>query len=107
MGTSTRPNIHFFTPEIVKKAFKKPISKVENKPKARYRLPNWPIYNQGLIQRGCLQLRLDEQTLQNYYYSGEPRRGASYLYGDACIECALQLKYVLGLVFRQTQGKYS
>ena len=107
MGTSARPNIHFFTPEIVKKAPKKrkiPPSTAENKPKARYRLTNWPAYNQALIQRGRLQLWLDEQTLQNWYYSGQPRRGAPYRYSDACIECALQLKYVLGLAFRQTQG---
>ena len=107
MGTSARLNIHFFTPEIVKKAPKKrknPPSTEGNKPKARYRLTNWPAYNQALIQRGRLQLWLDEQTIQNWYYSGERRRGAAYRYSDSCIECALQLKYVLGLAFRQTQG---
>jgi hypothetical protein len=110
MGTSARPNIHFFTPEIVKKApkkRKKATFTTENKSKARYQLTNWPAYNQALIQRGRLQLWLDEQTLQNWYYSGERRRGAAYRYSDACIECALQLKYVLGLAFRQTQGLLS
>lgn len=110
MGTSARPNIHFFTSEIVKKAPKKrknPPSTGENKPKARYRLTNWSAYNQALIQRGRLQLWLDERTLQNWYYSGQRRRGAAYRYSDSCIECALQLKYVLGLAFRQTQGLLS
>lgn len=107
MGTSARPNIQFFTPEIAKKTAKKRkklTSNDENKPKTRYRLTNWPSYNQSLIQRGRLQLWIDEQTLQNWYYSGERQRGGVYRYSDACIECALQLKYVFGLAFRQTQG---
>ena len=107
MGTSARPNIHFFTPETVKRApkkRKKPSSRHTDKPKERYRLTNWPDYNRALIQRGRLQLWLDEQTLQNWYYSGQRHRGGAYRYSDACIECALQLKYVLGLAFRQTQG---
>lgn len=107
MGTSARPNIQFFTPETEKKApqkRKKSSSSHTNKPKERYRLTNWPAYNQALIQRGRLQLWLDEQTLQNWYYSGQRQRGGVYRYSDACIECALQLKYVLGLAFRQTQG---
>lgn len=107
MGTSARPNIHFFTPETKTKALKKrkkSSSSHKNKPKERYQLTNWPDYNQALIQRGRLQLWLNEQTLQNWYYSGQRHRGGVYRYSDACIECALQLKYVLGLAFRQTQG---
>ena len=37
-------------------------------------------------------------------YKSKSRCGGVYRYSDACIECALQLKYVLGLAFRQTQG---
>ena len=107
MGTSARPKIHFFDPQDEKKALRtaqKDKSRTDKQPKTRYRLTNWPAYNQALIQRGSLQLWVDEDTLQNWYYQGPQKPGGAYRYSDACIECALRIKYVLALAFRQTQG---
>lgn len=72
--------------------------------KITYRLTNWSDYNQALIQRGRLTLWLDEDTIANWYYKGPNGPGGLYRYSDACIECALSLKSVLKLAFRQTQG---
>ena len=107
MGTSARPKIRFFDPlDEVKldTTAQKAQNKSDKQPKPQYRLTNWPAYNQALIQRGSLQLWIDEDTLQNWYYQGPHKPGGAYRYSDACIECALRIKYVLGLAFRQTQG---
>lgn len=106
MGTSARPKIRFFKPEDCLKASKSRSKAIlpSPKPQVRYGLSNWPSYNQALIQRGSLSLWLDEQTLQTWYYTGPQQPGGVRLYSDACIECALRIKYVLGLAFRQTQG---
>ncbi|GAA4398241.1 hypothetical protein GCM10023187_08700 [Nibrella viscosa] len=107
MGTSAHRKIRFFTPKQAEKGAKLPKktkSVAPQQPKAAYRLTNWPAYNQALIQRGNLQLWFDEQVLENWYYTGPQKPGGAFRYSDACIECALHLKYVLGLAFRQTQG---
>jgi hypothetical protein len=107
MGTSARPKIRFFKPEDnlkTPKTDQNAKSQCENPPKVRYRLTNWATYNQALIQRGRLELWLDEQTRQSWYHSGPQNPGGAYRYSDACIQAALQIKYVLGLAFRQTQG---
>lgn len=72
--------------------------------KVTYRLTNWPQYNRALINRGALTLWLDEKTLAAWYYGGPQLAGGAYRYSDACIQCCLSIKAVLGLAFRQTQG---
>lgn len=56
--------------------------KRKKKPKERYQLTYWTDYTQALIKRVRLQLWLDQQTLQNWYYSGQHYRGA-YRYSGA------------------------
>jgi hypothetical protein len=107
MGTSARPKIRFFDPKDEKKPARnaqKAQSRPKEQPKAHYRLTNWPAYNQALIDRGSLQLWIDEDTIQNWYYQGPQKPGGAYRYSEVCIECALRIKYVLSLAFRQTQG---
>ena len=97
------PKIHFFTqqdntpPDADADPAPPPKKKV-------YHLTNWPQYNNALIQRGAITLWLDEQTLAEWYYNGPQLPGGSYRYSDTCIRCALSIKAVLGLAFRQTQG---
>lgn len=95
------PKIRFFTPQdnVLPKA------ELDTPPKKKaYRLTNWPDYNKALIQRGVITLWLQEQTLAEWYYNGPQRPGGGFRYSDACIECSLSIKAVLGLAFRQTQG---
>lgn len=73
--------------------------------KQTYHIRNWSAYNAALIQRGSFTLWLDEAMLEQWY-TAEPsgRRGASDLYSDLAIQCALTLKAVYGLPLRATQG---
>lgn len=95
------PKIYFFTPQdnISPKT-----ESIPRSPKKTYRLTNWPDYNQALIQRGAITLWLNEQTLAEWYYQGPRLSGGILRYSDTCIQCALSIKAVLGLAFRQTQG---
>lgn len=74
MDTSARLKIHFFDPQTDNKA---PRTRHNaNKPlKDRYRLTNWPTYNQALIQQRRLQLWVDDQTCQNWHYTGPQKPG--------------------------------
>ncbi|MBC3789179.1 hypothetical protein FHK02_5763 [Spirosoma sp. LMG 31448] len=107
MGTSAHPKIRFFDPKDelnpVRTA-QKTKSRPHKQPKTQYRLTNWSAYNQALIQRGNLQLWVDEDTLQNWYFQGPQKPGGAYRYSETCIECALRIKYMLSLAFRQTEG---
>ena len=70
-----------------------------------YRIRNWPEYNAALIQRGSFTLWLDEAMLEHWYNRQKSgRRGASNLYSDLAIQCALTLKAVYQLPLRATQG---
>lgn len=70
-----------------------------------YRIRNWPEYNAALIQRGSFTLWLDEAMLKQWYNAEKSgRRGASNLYSDLAIQCALTLKAVYRLPLRATQG---
>ncbi|WP_428666639.1 IS5 family transposase [Runella sp.] len=85
--------LHFFDP-----------AQEQQPQKTIYRVANWAEYNQSLIQRGSLMLWIDQQAITEWYHNGINKLGGLYRYSDACIRCALSLKAVLKLAFRQTQG---
>lgn len=75
------------------------------KPKARYRLRNWPEYNTALERRGSLTLWLDEAALAGWVERGRTGRpGAPPTYSDAAIGCMLTLKELFRLPLRATVG---
>jgi len=78
----------------------------ETKPtKQTYRIRNWAEYNAALIQRGSFTLWLDEAMIERWYNAEKSgRRGASNIYSDLAIQCALTLKAVYRLPLRATQG---
>lgn len=78
MGTIARPKIHFFDPRDKAKPVRSvqtPKTEAPEQPKTQYWLTNWPTYNQALIQRGSLQLWVDEDTLQNWCYQSPQKPG--------------------------------
>lgn len=95
------PKIRFFT-QADNQAPK--AQKIPPTPKAKYRLTNWPEYNNSLIHRGSFVLWIDQDTLDHWYYEGSRTAGGVFRYSDQCIQAALSLKAAFGLAFRQTQG---
>jgi hypothetical protein len=93
------------------------------KPKARYRLRNWPEYNTALTNRGSLTLWLDEATAswidadsQTHHTRhgrsdggcpGRPHRGHPRVYSDVAIKCMLTMRAVFHVPLRATVGMVS
>lgn len=75
------------------------------KTKKQYRVRNWREYNAALKQRASLTLWVDEAALSVWLESGRSgQRGASRLYSDCAIECALMVQEVYHLTLRGAQG---
>jgi len=71
----------------------------------RYKVRNWPAYNQALVHRGQLTLWFDERAIAAWRDTTPcTERGRPKIYADAAIECALILKLVFHLSLRATQG---
>lgn len=75
-----------------------------SKDKTKYRITNWSIYNQALMNRGDITIYFTEEAMLNWYDEDPAQRGAQYVYSDICIETLLMFKAVFRLPFRQLQG---
>ena len=74
--------------------------------KAKYRVTNWPEYNEALRQRGDITIWFSDDAIDNWIepaesYSG---RGRPKTYSDVAIQTALFIRQVYTLPLRQTQG---
>jgi len=70
----------------------------------QYKVSNWKEYNQGLKQRGSLEVWIQKDAEQQWYYQGSAQRGAQYKYSEMCIEMAITLRVVYHLGYRQLEG---
>lgn len=88
------------------KGQKAKMEQVSEKPKTKYRIRNWALYNESLKKRGSITLWIDEDVLR-VWKAAPPavrRRGAQKQYSDGAIECLLTVKSVYHLAYRQTEG---
>ena len=69
-----------------------------------YRIKNWAVYNESVVQRGSLTVWLSQEAIDGWRYAGPSPRGAQFLYSDQAIETALTLRKLFGLALRQTEG---
>ncbi len=74
--------------------------------KGSYKTTNWPEYETGLRQRGCLTVWISEDTLAGW---GPPRHGrrkpgGQAQYSNHAIEIAVTVGMVFHLRLRQTEG---
>jgi hypothetical protein len=74
--------------------------------KKQYRVRNWSQYNASLVQRGSLEVWIEEEVVTNWKpQPSEPRgRGAPVQFSEGAIGCLLSLSAVLNLPLRQTEG---
>lgn len=75
-----------------------------NKPKDRYNITNWKVYNAGLKRRGSLTLWVDDKIAKRWYHNGPATRGGQLMYSEECIILLLTLKVTFRLPFRQLAG---
>ena len=85
---------------------KYPQKKGWNIPKQKYKLTNWPEYNESLKRRGSIDVWLSEEAMSMWYeadrvYDGT---GAPKLYSDFAIITCHEMRQVYRLPLRQCQG---
>ena len=80
-------------------------SRVHPPYKTKYRVTNWPSYNQALVDRGDLRLWIAPDAIANWNAKPkERRRGGQPKYSNLAIETALTLRLIYHLPLRQTEG---
>lgn len=72
--------------------------------KDKYKVRNWGGYNEGLKQRGAINIWIDDCVLDQWRYQGERKRGGQAAYSDRSIEICLVVRKVYHLGLRQTEG---
>ena len=79
-------------------------SQVNPKYKNKYRVGNWPAYEQALVERGDVTLWLSAYAADAWRPSPSGRPGAPTKFSDCAIETALTLRLVFRLPLRQAEG---
>ena len=79
-------------------------SKVHPTYKTKYRVANWPAYNQALVRRGDVTVWLSAEAIAAWTASRSGRRGGQRRYSDLAIETALTLRLLYHLPLRQAEG---
>jgi len=73
----------------------------------RYRVSNWHEYNQGLIERGDVELWFNESVLSQWTLpAATGRRGRPRIYSDLAMQCLFALRLLYHLPLRATQGLF-
>ena len=72
--------------------------------KTKYRVANWPAYNQALVRRGDVTLWLAPEAIAAWTPRRRGRRGGQRKYSDLAIETALALRLIYHLPLRQAEG---
>lgn len=73
--------------------------------KDKYKIKNWPLYNEGLKQRGSITLWLSESAIKGWLVTTKDlRRGRPLQYSDLAITTCLTIRKVFRLGLRQCEG---
>ena len=79
-------------------------SKVHPPYKTKYRVSNWPAYNQALVRRGDVRRWLSSEASAAWTPRRSGRRGGQRRYSDLAIETAMTLRLLSHLPLRQAEG---
>lgn len=72
--------------------------------KPKYKVTNWPEYNDSLRQRGDITIWFTEAAINEWRPTKTGARGRPQEYSDHAIETALLIRQVFHLPLRQTEG---
>ena len=79
-------------------------SKVHPTYKTKYRVANWPAYNQALVRRGDVMVWVSSEAIAAWTPRRSGRRGGQRRYSDLAIETAMTLRLLYHLPLRQAEG---
>jgi len=72
--------------------------------KPRYKVTNWPAYNNALRNRGDFTVYFTEEAIVEWHPAKTGVRGSPQKYSALAIETSLMIRQVFRLPLRQTQG---
>ena len=72
--------------------------------KTRYRIKNWPLYEEGLRARGDIPLWFSGDVMDAWLPNPTGKPGRQRLYSELAIETILTLRLVFKLPLRQVEG---
>ncbi|WP_347988512.1 IS5 family transposase [Methylomonas sp. AM2-LC] len=72
--------------------------------KPRYKVTNWPAYNNALRNRGDFTVYFTEEAIAEWHPAKTGSRGSPQKYSALAIETSLMIRQVFRLPLRQTQG---
>ncbi|HEY8905869.1 MAG TPA: IS5 family transposase [Rhodoferax sp.] len=72
--------------------------------KPKYKITNWPEYNDSLRQRGDITIWFTEAAINEWRPAKTGARGRPQEYSDHAIETAILIRQVFHLPLRQTEG---
>ena len=72
--------------------------------KPKYKVTNWPEYNEALRRRGDITIWFTEEAIDGWHPVKTGARGRPLLYANHAIETAILIRQVFSLPLRQTQG---
>ncbi|SDQ73593.1 IS5 family transposase [Pseudovibrio sp. Tun.PSC04-5.I4] len=72
--------------------------------KAKYKVTNWPEYNESLRRRGDVTDWIEERVAKTWFAPENQWRGRPAEFSELAIETCLEVRVVFGLALRQTQG---
>lgn len=83
-------------------------TKKKNTTKKKYKVRNWPEYNQMLVDRGRIDVWIEKGLLEQWYneasWEKKKKRGAPKTYSDLSIAITLQFGQVFHQRLRQIEG---
>jgi IS5 family transposase len=78
-----------------------------SEPTIRYKVENWPEYNQSLIRRGDITLWFDQEVIDQWKATERTgKRGRPKVYSAVVIHCMSTLRLLYSLPFRSAQGLF-
>ena len=63
-------------------------------PKAKYKVTNWPDYDDALVRRGSLTVWVTEEAIAAWHAPATGKRGGQPVYSDLAIETGLALRLI-------------
>lgn len=72
--------------------------------KQKFKVTNWPAYNESLRRRGDMTVWVGAEALSEWSASRRTSRGGQPKYSDLAITMCLTVRVVYDLPLRQTQG---
>lgn len=72
--------------------------------KPKYKVTNWPEYNDALRQRGDITIWFTEAAINEWKPAKTGQRGRPQEYSDRAIETAILIRHVFHMPLRQTEG---